>query len=230
MNSLTPLHVGPSHLRTLGPVSLAQGVYGARGNLELLACDAHDGLWVFWCNADLPTDPPADGDVGPGQWSDGLHFAAGDRYTRAQIVQSVLGPDHLEVLALTAQGILQSWYWSPEHGFLRRPTDAADSVRTFALAHEHGVLRVTTETSSGELRHFRSEAAGYPERSWADASEGPGLDDDALAALVAAGVAADDVEAGTARAARSTRGGGTLELTWRDAATGGIRHVAASLE
>ena len=41
-----------SERATAGPVGLAQGVYGARGNLELVACDAHDGLWVFWFNAD----------------------------------------------------------------------------------------------------------------------------------------------------------------------------------
>ncbi|MGO7984214.1 hypothetical protein ACC691_41005, partial [Rhizobium johnstonii] len=42
---------------TSGAVSLAQGVYGARGNLELVACDSTDGLWVFWFNSDLDSDP-----------------------------------------------------------------------------------------------------------------------------------------------------------------------------
>ncbi len=123
--------VGPDR-PTAGAVSLIQGVYGARGNLELVACDVEDGLWVFWFNADLDTDPPADSDVPPGSWSAGLAFAAGRRYRQAQILQSVLGPDHLELVALTADGVLESWYWSPAPGFQRRDPAVAVGVSASA--------------------------------------------------------------------------------------------------
>ena len=111
--------------RTRGAVSLVQGAYGRRGNLELVACDRTDGLWVFWFNADLPTDPCDTPDVPAGTWSRGLPFATGARYAQAAILQSTLGPDHLEVLALRADGTLESWYWSPGPGFQRRATDVA---------------------------------------------------------------------------------------------------------
>jgi len=120
--------------QTRGPVSLTQGVYGARGNLELVACGAHTGLWVFWFNADLPSDPPAAPDVPAGSWSAGLQFAPGRRYVDAVIMQSTLGPDHLEVLALDAQGTLWSWYWSPGPGFQCRERPAATGVGLFAAA------------------------------------------------------------------------------------------------
>ncbi|WP_143109767.1 hypothetical protein [Agromyces sp. CF514] len=211
---------------TAGPVSLAQGVYGARGNLELLACDADDGLWVFWFNADLDSDPLETPDVPPGSWSAGLHFAAGHRYVDALIVQSTLGPDHLEVLALDADGVLQSWYWSPGPGFQRRETDAATHVVRFAAVHAVGVLRLTVEGAEGDAHHLVSTAAGYPERSWAPTATGAPLADEASArALIeAAGAASVGIAPGTARTAASTRDGGTTELTWRDDA-GRIRHL-----
>ncbi|MFF2371216.1 hypothetical protein [Agromyces sp. NPDC058110] len=215
---------------TAGPVSLAQGVYGARGNLELLACDADDGLWVFWFNADLETDPLETPDVPPGTWSAGLHFADGCRYLDAQILQSTLGPDHLEVLALDDDGVLQSWYWSPGPGFQRRATDAATGVVRFAAAHAAGVLRLTVEGADGVAHHLVSTAAGYPERSWAPTATGAGLPDEASAraAIEAAGAATDGIAPGTARSATSTRDGGTTELTWRDGA-GRIRHLGVPL-
>lgn len=223
MLSRTPAVVG-AHLETAGPVCLAQGVYGARGNLELVACDAADGLWVFWFNADLDTDPLATPEVPPGAWSAGLRFAEGHRYVDAQIVQSALGPDHLEVLALTPEGALHSWFWSAGPGFQRRVTDAAAGVARFALVHESGVLRVTIEDADGAVRHVTSPPRGYPSRGWFPAPTGPSLEFDATPEVVSAGVPAASIVSGTARAVDSTRAGGTLELTWRDAG-GGIRHL-----
>ena len=206
-----------------GRVSLAQGVYGARGNLELVACDATDGLWVFWFNADSADDPLDTPDVPPGHWSAGLAFASGSRYRDAQIVQSTLGPDHLEVLALTDAGALESWYWSPGPGFQRRGTDAAASVRRFRLAHRDGTLTVDIEREDETTAVLASGTEYYPLRIWA-VSDGDAVLDDPNADEMLRAHGIRDVVEGTARTARSTRDGGTTELTWRDR-RGGIRHV-----
>jgi hypothetical protein len=213
---------------TTGPASLVQGVYGARGNLELLACDARDGLWVFWFNSDLASDPLETPDVPPGAWSGGLAFAQGARYRQAQILQSTLGPDHLEVLALREDGVLESWYWSPGPGFQRRAGHIADAVRRFAAAHDAGRLTLTLSGEDGEWA-MASGAEGYPDRVWAAADCGPGLDDgtESIALLIASGVSEDDIEPGSARASRTGRRGGTTELTWRDR-DGALRHLGAS--
>lgn len=225
MHSFDPAVIGPDR-STAGPVSLAQGVYGARGNLELLTCDELVGLWVFWFNADLDSDPLETPDVPPGSWSAGLHFAAGARYRQADILQSTLGPDHLEVLACTDDGVLESWFWSPGPGFARRAAAVATGVQHFAASIDHGVLRVTVVTGTGSIVHLASDAVGYPDRRWERAADGPepGSDHAALAALGAAGIAVDGIRAGTARLASSTRAGGTVEVTWRDA-EGRIRHL-----
>ena len=206
-----------------GRVSLAQGVYGARGNLELVACDATDGLWVFWFNADGDDVPLETPDVPPGHWSAGLAFAAGSRYRDAQIVQSTLGPDHLEVLALTDAGVLESWYWSPGPGFQRRGTDAAASVNRFRLAHRDGILTVDIERADATTAVLTSGGENYPQRIW-EAVESTAVVDDPRAAEMLRAHGIRDVVEGSARAARSTRDGGTTELTWRDR-RGGIRHL-----
>lgn len=206
-----------------GRVSLAQGVYGARGNLELVACDATDGLWVFWFNADGPDDPLDTPDVPPGHWSAGLAFASGSRYRDAQIVQSTSGPDHLEVLALTDAGVLESWYWSPGPGFVRRGTDAAASVRRFRLAHRDGILTADVERQDGTTAVLTSGVEHYPQRIW-EAVDGVAVVDDPSAEEMLRAHGIPDVVEGTVRAAHSTRDGGTTELTWRDR-RGGIRHL-----
>lgn len=206
-----------------GRVSLAQGVYGTRGNLELVACDATDGLWVFWFNADGVDDPLETPDVPPGHWSAGLAFAAGSRYRDAQIVQSTVGPDHLEVLALTDAGVLESWFWSPGAGFRRRGTDAASSVCRFRLSHHDGILTADIEREDGSTASLASDPALYPVRTWEIVDGVPVLDDPIADQMLSAHGIRDVVE-GTARAAHSTRDGGTTELTWRDR-RGGIRHL-----
>lgn len=219
-----PFSIGSGHL-TSGTVSLVQGRYGARGNLELVASDSSDGLWVFWFNADLDTDPLETPEVPPGSWSAGLAFAAGQRYLDAVILQSALGPDHLEVLALTEDHVLESWYWSSGPGFQRRDLAAAVEVARFGASHQEGTLRLTVEDPAGAITHLVSLPEGYPSRAWMPADDGPGLPEDATPAVVAAGVNADAIEPGTARAAASLRYGGTIELTWRDN-EGAIRHLA----
>lgn len=210
---------------TTGPASLAQGVYGARGNLELVTCDARDGLWVFWFNSDLATDPLETPEVPPGTWSAGLAFARGAGYRQAQILQSTLGPDHLEVLALRADGVLESWYWSPGPGFQCRAGHVADGVERFEAVHAAGRLTVTMDGEEG-VRVIASGSEGYPDRVWTAADNGPDLDAGTQAAtlLVANGVSEGDIVPGSARASRSDRAGGTIELTWRDR-QGALRHL-----
>lgn len=219
-----PLSVGPKRLTT-GAVSLVQGAYGDRGNLELVACDTADGLWVFWFNADLEAASLQSPEVPPGSWSSGLPFAAGRRYLDAAILQSALGPDHLEVLALDEDHVLESWFWSPGPGFQKRDLPAAVEVSRFGASHQAGTLRLTVEDTAGAIMHLFSPPDGYPLRAWMPTGDGPGLPDDATSAVVAAGVDPDAIEPGTARAAASLRHGGTTELTWRDR-EGAIRHLA----
>ena len=225
MLSRNAAEVGPTH-ETRGPASLTQGVYGARGNLELVACDAEDGIWVFWFNADHPTDPPAAADVPPATWSAGLRFASGRRYEEAAILQSTMGPDHLEVLALGGDGVLESWYWSPGPGFQQRPGAVATSVRAFTAEHDDGTVWATVEHQDGSVDHVVSDAVGYPERVWRRSAGGPVLtpDREARRLIEATGVAPADITPGTARRHRSTRDGGTTELTWRDG-SGRLRHL-----
>jgi len=218
--------IGPGR-GTTGAARPAQGVYGSRGNLELVACDDADGLWVFWFNSDHDSDPVAAPDVPPGTWSAGLHFAAGDRYTEAQILQSPLGPDHLEVLALDDGGTLQSWYWSPGPGFARRAADAATDVTRFTTSiASDGTLTVDYVDLGFAHRRAMSGTADYPERSWTVQSSESEPQYDADAEVAAAGIRS--LLPGTARAATSTRDGGMRELTWRDV-DGTLRHVAVPL-
>ncbi|WP_426517414.1 hypothetical protein ACPPVQ_00230 [Diaminobutyricibacter sp. McL0618] len=231
MHSNIVATVGVEH-PTYGAPSLVQGVYGARGNLELAACDVTDGLWVFWYNSDLADDSLEPSDVGPGAWSAGLRFAMGQRYMDAVILQGTLGPDDLEVLALDANAVLQSWYWSAPHGFQRRTTDAATDVASFAAEHDEGTLTVQVETRHGAHHLAVSGPSPYPERQWqqrpgergrnARATTTP--DAAVCAVLTASGISIPEVAPGTIRAADSNRCGGTTELTWRDAA-GRIRHL-----
>lgn len=225
MHSEIIMTVGPER-STSGPASLAQGVYGARGNLELVACDAADGLWVFWFNADGPDDPQETPDVPPGRWSSGLAFARGHRYLDAQIAQSTLGPDHLEVAALREDGVLESWYWSPGPGFQQRDADVAASVSRFRLSHSDGVLTVDVHHLDGSTAVVSSGAAGYPGRTWTARPGSATVDDPrALEALHTRGITPLP---GTARSTTSTRDGGTLELTWRDP-SGHIHHLPLPL-
>lgn len=214
MWAYSPVAVGADR-PTAGRASVVQGVYGSRGNLELVVPDAAEGLWVFWLNADLAGDPPATADVPPGAWSAGLRFAEGTRYREAVILQSTLGPDHLEVLAVTDGGALESWWWSPGPGFQRRPGAVAEEVVRVAAEHEGGSVRVSVEGASGAVRRLFSAADPYPERSWRAAEYGPRLHDGSAAERLLADQGISAVDPGTASSAPSDRGGGTLELTWR---------------
>jgi hypothetical protein len=152
--------------RTAGPASLAQGVYGSRGNLELVVADAVDGLWVHWFNSDLPADPETAPDVPPGTWSAGLRFAQGRAYAAAVILQSSLGPDHLEVVALTADGEVESWYWSAGPGFQLRTERVVWGAQGIAARIDAaGTLEVDARVDGG-WQGFSATPDGYPARRW----------------------------------------------------------------
>lgn len=194
--------------RTTGPGSLTQGVYGARGNLELVVADAADGLWVHWFNSDLTSDPVAAPDVPPGTWSAGLRFAKGRAYAAAAILQSPLGPDHLEVVALTREGEVESWYWSPGPGFQRRDELVlwgADAVA--ARIDDDGTLEVDARVDGG-WQGFVATPEGYPARRW-----------------VARG-AVDAPPTSLNAECVSTRDGGTRERVFRDE-SGRLLHEAS---
>lgn len=172
---------------TRGTPSLAQGVYGDAGNLELIVADAVDGLWVFWFNSDAPGTDPVSG-VAPGEWSGGLLFAEGTAYVSAVIHQTRRGPDYLEVVATTEHGSAESWYWSPGPGFQRRGVIEAHGMPVLT-EHEGGFILQLDD------RVFTASAAAYPQLEWAEATPAA-------------------VDPGTLRVALSSRGGGMLELTY----------------
>ncbi|MFD7989526.1 hypothetical protein ACFV4M_39985 [Kitasatospora indigofera] len=149
-----------------GIPSLTQSRYGLRGNLELLAPDAEDGLWVFWHNTD-PADGPEPGTgPPPGAWSGGLRFAAGHRFDDARIVQSAHGPDHLEVLARSGPQV-RRYRWSPAAGFTHEgvlPVRAAGAV---ALAEDPlGTLHAAVPLPGGGVAHLTADPARHPALHW----------------------------------------------------------------
>lgn len=212
-----------------GPAAVAQGVYGQRGNLELLVAHAIDGLVVHWFNSDPPGSEPVSG-VAPGSWSAGLQFAHGTRYRAAQIAQSPLGPDHLEAIALTATGALEHWTWSPGPGFVTHGTLARAVVDAELSVSADGALRIEVLTVEDERLTLDASPEGYPMRTWStSAASGAVRNVDAALTLVrAASIPLPGTEPRDLRVARSTRDGGTLEITWRDD-EGYLVHAAAPL-
>ncbi|MET4780569.1 hypothetical protein [Glaciihabitans sp. UYNi722] len=224
---------------TVGAASLVQGVYGHRGNLELVVRDSVDGLWVFWFNANLPGDPETDPEVPAGHWSVGLRFARDARYTQAAIFQGVRGPNHLEVLALDDAGTLQSWYWSPEWAFRRRAENPASEVAAFSAAQQDdGALLIDLTERDGTLRLVVAGPNEYPSRTWAPVDRSTDLGATLAELLVPEPsippdvqlrtVGIYDIQSGTARSSISTRDGGSTELIWRGT-DGGMRHLRLPL-
>jgi hypothetical protein len=202
--------IGPER-PTVGPPSLTQGVYGARGNLELVVADPIDGLWVYWFNAD-EADDPGDPVVPRGDWSEGLRVAAGTRYTAGVLLQGELGPDHLELLALTAAGDVESWWWSPGPGFQRRPGTVVRGVALVARTRPGGMVEADVRGADGSWRRVASGPDGYPQRDWVSVGPVPGSEPDPDVATTV-----------------STRRGGTLE-TVRRGPDGRLRHEAEPVD
>lgn len=101
-----------------GRPGLVQGRYGAQGNIEIVAPAVDDGLWVGWFNSDVDDDRTT---ARSRSWSGALRFGRGRRYVSADITQLTVGPDWLEVVALTDSAELVRHVWSPDLGFVEQP-------------------------------------------------------------------------------------------------------------
>lgn len=165
----------PSDLRTAVPpanrggLALAQGRYGVRGNLELLLCDEKDGLWVLWFNNDPDGTPPDAGGPPPDEWSGALRFGTGRRYDSADVVQSVHGPHHLEVLARSGTAA-HRLRWSPAKAFTDEEAPPADPLSCATITETpDGTLWAALLEEGGTCRLLRADTGGYPYLSWSEA-------------------------------------------------------------
>lgn len=156
-----------------GGPALIQGRYGRRGNFELVAPDAADGLWVFWFNNDEACDAPegrVDVPAGPppGAWSTGLRFAHGLRFDDVQMIQSVHGPDHLEVIARSGPTV-HRYRWSPEAGFTAEgtlPAPPAGGRVALAETSPDGVLHAAVPLAGSGVALLSADASAYPVLRW----------------------------------------------------------------
>lgn len=155
-----------------GRPGLAQGRYGAEGNLELVVPAVDDGIWVGWFNLDLHETWSG---AAIGAWSGALKFAGGHRYVSADVTQVDAGPDFLEVIALTTDGVVRRHVWSPgpgfvDHGELARSVvsctalvQMADGTLSLALTRRDGLRRIVTATPTGSYPELTFDEAVHPE-------------------------------------------------------------------
>ncbi|MGW7276125.1 hypothetical protein ACWGH5_37135 [Streptomyces sp. NPDC054864] len=199
----------------LGSPGLVQGRYGARGNLELVVPDPHDGLWVFWHNND-PEGPDAGPAPGPppGCWSGGLHFAGGRRYTSAAVIQSTHGPDHLELLAGTGAAV-HRLRWSPEQAFTHEGTLPVRPAGAPALAEgADGTLHAAVPLPGGGVARLTALPDVYPKLAWKVTA----MHRLPPSAVVSAAIAADGAFSAEPAVVAATRGGELL--MWQGAGPG----------
>lgn len=154
---------------SVGPISLIQGRYGLVGNLELVTVDPQDGLWVHWFNSDpdgTPGPEPLQGPP-PGEWSGGLRFAHGRRYTDVRMLQASHGPHFLEVAALDTDGGVRRFVWSPDAGFTEHESIAHDVAALADLSEaSDGALVLHAAKRDGGPVAWRAEASDYPDLTW----------------------------------------------------------------
>lgn len=169
MPELPPSVRGTDFPALHGAPGLTQSHYGARGNIELVAPDPRDGLWVFWHNTDPETETPGAAPVPgppPGCWSGGLHFAAGHRFETAAVLQSRNGPDHLELLAREG-GTLHRFRWSPEPGFTHEGVLPVRAAGAAGLAEgADGTVHAAVPLADGGVAHLTADPGGYPTLDW----------------------------------------------------------------
>lgn len=145
-----------------GRPGLAQGRYGAAGNLELVVPAVDGGLWVGWFNCD-PVESYSGAAIQ--RWSGALRFAHGHRYVSADVTQVDAGPAFLEVVALTTGGILRRHVWSPEPGFVDHGELTGEIVSCSAVVQNpvDGSLQLAVAGLDGRVRILQaSPGAAYP--------------------------------------------------------------------
>ena len=144
-----------------GSASVCQGVYGEVGNLELVAPDPEDGIWVFWNNTsrvDVPAGPQS------GQWSGGLRFMQGNRFEAVVVLQSVRGPAFLELVARSGP-VVHRIVWSPE-GFAGHGPIASNACGDPSLLElPEGQLHALVPTDA-EIMHLVAKPSSYPLLTW----------------------------------------------------------------
>jgi hypothetical protein len=146
-----------------GSPGLAQGAYGDRGNLELLAPAAGGGLWVFWFNADQTEHRRG---AARGCWSGGLHVFGGHDVRLARISQVSAGPRFLEAVALTGDGSLHRLYWTPDDGFVDAGVIATGVVAASQIVEAEAALHLLAVTTDSRVLHLRASLDTYPSATW----------------------------------------------------------------
>lgn len=146
-----------------GSVSITQGAYGDRGNLELVAPHPDDGFWVFWFNGDALEHRAG---AARGHWNSGLHVPTGSRLQSARISQVPFGPNFLEVVGRVESGSLHRWYWTPSDGFLAGGTVAATAGAGLARLVASPDRLTTMHVAAAGVEVLRSGVERYPALSW----------------------------------------------------------------
>jgi hypothetical protein len=155
-----------------GRPGLAQGRYGAAGNLELVIPAVDDGLWVAWFNND-----PIESHIGAavGRWSGVLRFATGHRYVSAKVTQVDSGPDFLEVVALTVDGQLRRHVWSPAAGFVDWGIVQTEVLASSSILQGDGSLQLVVVHRDGKVLLLRANPdQNYPFLSFRETRSGHG--------------------------------------------------------
>lgn len=146
-----------------GSVGIAQGAYGDRGNLELVAPDPDDGFWVFWFNGDAVEHRSG---AARGHWDAGLHVPTGSRLMSARISQVSFGPHFLEVVGRVETGSLHRWYWTPGHGFVAGGIIASAAGAKPARLVGSADRLITMRVDDAGVEVLTSGVERYPELSW----------------------------------------------------------------
>lgn len=141
-----------------GTPAVTQGRYGDVGNLELVVPDEKDGLWVYWRNNDAHDVRPG---ALAGEWSAGLHFAAGRQYDAVAVLQATHGPDFLEVLARSGSDVYRT-YWSPGDGF----TDAQWAFTADGDLALHEADDGAFVAFGGDGSAYTGDTSRYPDVEW----------------------------------------------------------------
>lgn len=142
----------------MGTMSVTQGAYGSRGNLELVVPHAGSGATVCWFNSDPPGGPVAEPAIPAATWSVGLQVATGV-VSAVAIHQARSGPHFLELVVSGTAG-LHRWTWSPGPGF--EQTDTWTEEVGLPFVTETDTDLVLGQASSRGVVRMRASLVSYP--------------------------------------------------------------------